>query len=57
MRENLSFSCLGSRFHRNYTEIGYSISEVLLLAEIGIYVGFEDVKYKSVGAKLVFKFK
>ena len=57
MRENLSFSYLGSRFHRNYTEIGYSISEVLLLAEIGIYVGFEDVKYKSAGAKLVFKFK
>ncbi|MDO9579544.1 MAG: DUF5686 family protein, partial [Bacteroidales bacterium] len=56
MRENLSFSYLGSRFHKNYTEIGYSISEVLFLGEIGVYVGFEDIKYKSVGAKLVLKF-
>lgn len=56
MRENLSLSYLGSRYHKNYTELGYSISEVLFLGEIGVYVGFEDLKYKSVGAKLVFKF-
>ncbi|TAL67732.1 MAG: carboxypeptidase-like regulatory domain-containing protein [Bacteroidetes bacterium] len=56
MRENLSVSYLGSRYHRNYTEIGYSISEVLLLGEIGVYVGFEDIKYKSVGAKLILRF-
>ncbi len=56
MRENLSFSYLGSRFHKSYTEIGYSISEFLLLGEIGIYVGFEDIKYKSVGGKLILKF-
>jgi hypothetical protein len=56
MRENLSFSYIGSRYHRSYTEIGYSISEVLLLMEIGVYVGFEDVKYRSTGAKVVFKF-
>jgi hypothetical protein len=56
MRENLSLSYLGSRYHKNYTELGYSISEVFFLGEIGVYVGFEDLKYKSVGAKLVFKF-
>ncbi len=56
MRENLSFAWLGSRFHKNYTEIGYSISEFLFLGEIGIYVGFEDIKYKSTGAKLVLRF-
>lgn len=56
MRENLSLSYLGSRFHRNYTEIGYSISEIFFLAEAGVYVGFEDVKYKSIGGKLIFKF-
>ena len=53
MSENLSFSYLGSRFHKNYTEFGYSISEFLFLGEIGVYVGFEDLKYKSVGGKLV----
>jgi hypothetical protein len=55
MRENISFSYLGSRFHKNYTEIGYSLSEFLLLGEIGVIVGFEDAKYKSVGAKLVLR--
>lgn len=56
MRENLSLSYLGSRYHRNYTELGYSISEVFFIGEIGVYVGFEDVKYNSIGGKLVFKF-
>jgi hypothetical protein len=56
MRENLSFSYLGSRYHQNYTEIGYSISEFLFLGEIGVYIGFDDLKYKSVGAKVVLKF-
>jgi hypothetical protein len=56
MRENLSLSYLGSRYHKNYTEIGYSISEVFFIGEIGVYVGFENVNYKSVGGKVVFKF-
>jgi hypothetical protein len=55
IRENLSLSYLGSRFHKNYTEIGYSLSEIFFLAEAGIYVGFEDIKYSSFGAKLVFR--
>ena len=56
MRENLSFSYLGSRYHKNYSEIGYSISEIFFLAELGIYAGFDDLKYKSVGAKLILRF-
>lgn len=56
MRENVSFSYFGSRFHRNYTEIGYSVSEILFLGELGVYVGFDNIKYRSVGANLVFKF-
>ena len=55
MRENISLSWLGSRFHKNYAEIGYSISEFLLIGEIGVYVGFEDIKYKSVGAKIILR--
>ncbi len=57
MRENISFSYFGSRFRTNYTELGYSVSEILFLGELGVYVGFDDIKYRSVGAKLVFKFK
>lgn len=56
MRENISLSYLGSRFHKNYTELGYSISEFLFLGEIGVYVGFEDFRYRNVGAKLVLRF-
>jgi hypothetical protein len=56
MRENLSFSYFGSRYNKNYTEIGYSLSEVFLLGEIGVYVGFDNLKYSSVGGKLIFKF-
>lgn len=56
MRENLTLSYLGSGLIKNYTEIGYSLSEVFLIAELGFYVGFENVTYKSVGVKLVLKF-
>ena len=57
MRENISFSYLGSRFQRNYSEIGYSISEILLMGELGIFAGFDDFKYRSVGIKAVFNFR
>ncbi len=56
MRENISLSYLGSRFRPNYTEIGYSISEILFVGELGVYVGFDDIKYRSIGARLVLKF-
>jgi hypothetical protein len=55
MRENLSFSYLGSRYHTNYTELGYSISEILFLGELGVYVGFDDLKYRAIGVKAIIK--
>jgi hypothetical protein len=56
LRENISISYLGSRFHKNYTEIGYSISEVFFLGEVGVYAGFNDLTYKSIGGKVVLRF-
>ncbi|HCU20432.1 MAG: hypothetical protein A2X05_07045 [Bacteroidetes bacterium GWE2_41_25] len=56
MRENVSLSYLGSRNNPHYTELGYSISEIFFMAELGVYVGFEDFGYKSIGGKLVLKF-
>ena len=56
MRENISLSYLGSRYHKNYTELGYSISEFLFVGEIGVYAGFEDLVFKGAGAKLIFRF-
>jgi hypothetical protein len=55
MRENLSLSYLGSGYHKNYTEIGYSISEILLIGEAGIYTAFEDLKFKSFGIRFIIK--
>ncbi len=57
MRENLSLSYLGSEFHRNYTEIGYSISEISLIGELGVYVGFENLRYNNIGVRLVLKLR
>lgn len=56
MRENLSLSYLGSRFQPSYTEIGYSISEILFIGELGVYSGFDDVTYRSIGVRAVFSF-
>jgi hypothetical protein len=56
IRENLILSYLGSRYHPNYTELGYSLSEIFFLAEAGVYVGFEDLSYKSIGVKLILRF-
>jgi hypothetical protein len=52
IRENISISYLGSRFHSNYTELGYSLSEIFLLGEVGFYLGFDDLKYKTFGVRI-----
>jgi hypothetical protein len=56
MRENVSLSVLYTHYQKCYTEIGYSVSEVLLLGEVGVYAGFDNLRYKSFGAKVVLKF-
>ncbi len=55
IRENLIFSYLGSRYHYNYTEIGYSLSEIFFVGEAGIFVGFNDLKYKNFGVKIILR--
>ncbi|HLN54679.1 MAG TPA: DUF5686 and carboxypeptidase regulatory-like domain-containing protein [Bacteroidales bacterium] len=56
MRENLSLSTLASVNRPFYYEVGYSISEIFFFAELGVYVGFQDLKYKSAGVSLTLKF-
>jgi len=51
MRENLSLAYMYSPHTGNYYELGYGLSEVFLLGKIGVFVGFEDLKYKSVGLR------
>jgi hypothetical protein len=56
MRENLNLSFLWSKYHEAYTEVGYSISEVLFIGELGVYVGFNNFNYNSAGLKVTFRF-
>lgn len=55
MRENIGFSVLASTDRRLYTEIGYSLSEIFLIGEIGIYAGFENIQHKYLGMKFIFR--
>ncbi len=56
IRENISLLYLGSEFHGNYVEVGYSLSQIFFFAEAGIYFGFDDLRYKSTGIKLTIRF-
>ena len=55
IRENLSGSFLWSRYRDCYTEIGYSLSEIFLMLEIGGYAGFENLNFRSAGLKIVLR--
>jgi hypothetical protein len=56
MRENLHLKYLITKQTNHYIEAGYSISEIFLLGEIGIFAGFEDFRFKSAGVKFILKF-
>jgi hypothetical protein len=55
MRENITLSWLGSRYHSHYTEIGYTMSEIFLLGEAGIWAGFDNLRYRSIGFKIILR--
>jgi hypothetical protein len=57
MRENLSLSWLWTPNYGNYTEVGYSISEIFLLAEAGVFTGFRNTSFDSAGFRLIFRFE
>jgi hypothetical protein len=56
MRENVSIAYLYTPAVGHYTELGYAISEILLLGRIGVYVGFDNLKYQSTGFRFTFIF-
>ncbi|MBN1109112.1 MAG: carboxypeptidase-like regulatory domain-containing protein [Bacteroidales bacterium] len=56
IRENLRISWLGSVNQGNYTEISYSLSEIFLLGEAGIYAGFDNLRYRCAGFRFILKF-
>ena len=56
MRENISVAYLYTPAIGHYTEFGYTLSEVLLLGRIGVYAGFENMKYTGTGFRFTFIF-
>jgi hypothetical protein len=53
MRENLSASWLWTPDYGHYYEAGYSISEIYLLGEAGVYAGFRNSSFDSFGIRFV----
>jgi len=56
MRENISLSFLWPVEKKAYTELGYTISELLLLGEAGAYAGFNNFSFSSAGFRIILKF-
>jgi hypothetical protein len=54
-REMVWTSYYTSPQYRNYVEVGYSLLEVLLSANVGIFAGFEDGKYSRIGFNIAFR--
>jgi hypothetical protein len=57
IRENLIFSFLGRGSQKPYTEFGYSLSEIFLLGEAGIYAGFDGFKSSGFGVRFVIRLR
>ena len=54
-REMVWFSYYTSPVTRNYVEVGYTLLEVLLSANLGIYAGFDDGKMNTIGLNIAIR--
>ena len=54
--ETLRISYLHTPQTPHYAQLGYSLNEIFFLADLGLYVGFQEGKYKGFGARLNFRF-
>jgi hypothetical protein len=50
--ENLHLNYLVTGQVNNYWEAGYSISKIYLAGNVGVYAGFNDVSFQSVGVQV-----
>ena len=55
MRENLHARYLITPQTKHYFEFGYSISEIFLLGEAGVFAGFENFGFRSAGVRFILK--
>jgi hypothetical protein len=54
--ESIGVSYLYTPQIPHYMQLGYSLNEIFFMADIGVYVAFQDWGYKGFGARLNFRF-
>ena len=54
MTENLYLSFLSNPLTKNYLEVGYSLSNIFFIGNIGVFVGFNEFKYAGWNVKVGF---
>jgi hypothetical protein len=52
VREGIQVSYLLQPSLRHYVELGYSINNLFMMFDVGVFVGFEQAKYRSWGFRL-----
>lgn len=57
IRENIGLSALYTPELGYYYEAGYALSEIFLLAELGVYAGFRDTSFESVSLRLTLRLR
>lgn len=55
-KESLGIEYLYTPAIPHYIQLGYSLEEIFFLADIGVYVAFQDLAWKGFGARLNFRF-
>jgi hypothetical protein len=50
--ENLHIGYFYTSDYKNYTQIGYSISRIFMVGNIGVFAGFNDLKYSHWGVRI-----
>jgi hypothetical protein len=54
--ESLRLTYLYTPQAPHYFQLGYSLNEIFFLADLGVFVGFQEGAYKGFGARLNFRF-
>jgi len=55
-KESIGVSYLYTPQTPHYLQLGYSMNEIFFMADIGVYVAFQEWGYKGFGARLNFRF-
>ncbi|MGQ1784975.1 DUF5686 family protein [Saccharicrinis sp. GN24d3] len=50
--ENIYFSHLTQSGFKNYNEVGYGISQIYLVANVGVFAGFNEMEFERWGVRL-----